>query len=515
MILAHMGAGGERVQAFDFMGKPVADKEIQRTIGDRRLGAEPFRAQPFQNVIGAKRAMLFQQNLENTPPLRREFQAIAFAILCGGINPFADAIRMVVTVKACGVHVSDPPIWGLICYVITYIKPANCYNITGKAMKKIFLGMSAGALLAGMAIADVPNVATDIPPVQSIVARVMEGVGAPDLIVRPGASPHGYALRVSEAAALERADLVFFISDGLTPWFEEVAEPLAKKAELVELNSIPKTIKFEFREGAVFDEHGDHGGHDDHGDHKKEGHDEHVKDGHDGHDHGDDKKDGHDGHDHGDHKKEGHDEHAKDGHDGHDHGDHKKDGHDEHAKDGHDDHGHDHSGTDPHTWLDPENGKIWMMAIAEKLAAIDPDNADAYRRNAAEGIAEIDAAVAKAKALLDPVKEGKFVTFHDAYQYYERRFDLHSLGAISLGDARKPGPGRVKEIRDAVREHGVACVFSEPQFNPGLVKTVFEGSTAKTGLLDPLGSKLAQGATLYPAIIEELAVNMASCLAAK
>ncbi|UYV38151.1 zinc ABC transporter substrate-binding protein [Rhodobacteraceae bacterium D3-12] len=359
----------------------------------------------------------------------------------------------------------------------------------------------AGA--AGMAMADVPNVATDIPPVHSLAARVMAGVGTPDLVVRPGASPHGYALRVSEAKALDRANLVFFVSDGLTPWLEEMVEPLATKAKVIELQTIPNTLTFPFRESAVFAPHGDdkHEGHD-HGDHK-----------HEGHDHGDDK---HEGHDHGDDKHEGHD-HGDDKHEGRDHGDNKHEGHDKHAEggdghDGHDHHGHDHSGADPHSWLDPANGKVWMAAMAEELAKLDPDNADAYRKNAKDGIAEIDAAIAKATEILAPVKDAKFVTFHDAYQYYERRFGLRNIGSISMSDARKPGPGRVKEIRDAVRAQGVACVFSEPQFNAGLVNTVFEGSSAKTGLLDPLGVELEQGAALYPALVVALAQEMATCM---
>ena len=51
---------------------------------------------------------------------------------------------------------------------------------------------------------------------------------------------------------------------------------------------------------------------------------------------------------------------------------------------------------DPHAWLDPENGKVWLAAIADALAAADPDHADAYRANAAAGASEIDAAAAEA-----------------------------------------------------------------------------------------------------------------------
>lgn len=70
------------------------------------------------------------------------------------------------------------------------------------------------------AVAEVPNVAVDIPPLHSLVAQVMAGAGEPDLLVRAGASPHGYSLSPSEAEALQEADLVFWISEALTPWME-------------------------------------------------------------------------------------------------------------------------------------------------------------------------------------------------------------------------------------------------------------------------------------------------------
>ena len=60
----------------------------------------------------------------------------------------------------------------------------------------------------GAAFADAPRVATDIAPVHSLVARVMEGIGSPSLVIDPGTSPHNAALRPSAAAALENADLV-------------------------------------------------------------------------------------------------------------------------------------------------------------------------------------------------------------------------------------------------------------------------------------------------------------------
>ncbi|MDE4134824.1 zinc ABC transporter substrate-binding protein [Phaeobacter sp. QD34_3] len=338
-----------------------------------------------------------------------------------------------------------------------------------------------------MALADVPRVATDIAPVHGLVARVMQGVGEPDLVVQPGASPHGYSMRPSEAQALDQADLVVWVGEALTPWLEGPLETLASDAHVIELLEAKGTLKLEFRSGATFEQH-------DHGD----DHEEHHDDDHETHD-------DHDDH-HAHEDEHGHDDHAD--HDGHDDHDHQK--HDDHA--GHDDHeGHSHDGTDPHIWLAPANAQAWLTVIAEELAELDPDNADAYRGNADAGKAEIEAAVQQVNATLEPFRTQNFIVFHDAYQYFEHSFGLSSAGAISLGDASDPSPARIAEIRDAVADHGVTCVFSEPQFNPGLVATVLDSTGAKTVVIDPIGTKIPLGPTFYTDLITGLGNAMASC----
>ena len=147
-------------------------------------------------------------------------------------------------------------------------------------------------LLGGTALAETPRVAVDIGPVHSLVARVLEGISTPDLIVQIGASPHEYSLRPSEAAALQNADLVFWIDADLTPWLSDTIETLAPDAAVTSLLEADGTFKLEFRESALFEAHA-HDDHDDYDDHDHEGHDDHHEDD----DHHDDDDDRHDDHD--------------------------------------------------------------------------------------------------------------------------------------------------------------------------------------------------------------------------
>ncbi len=394
--------------------------------------------------------------------------------------------------------------------------------------KLLTLSVSA-SLLGGTALADVPTVAVDIAPVHSLVARVMDGIATPNLIVQPGASPHEYSLRPSEAQALQDADVVFWMGEDLTPWMEEAVETLATDASVTTLLEVDGTILLDFREGARFEAHGhdEHDGeHDDHGDEEHADHEDHDDDKHSDEEHAD--HDDHDDHgdedhaDHDDHDDHGDEDHADHDDDHDDHGDEEHAGHDDHDDhDNHDDHGdeehadhddHAHGEHDPHAWLSPKNASTWLNVIAAQLSAADPENAGAYFANAAEARAEMEALAAEVSATLDPVRGGSFIVFHDAYQYFETDFDFPASGAISLGDASDPSPARIAEIQGRIQEEGVDCVLAEPQFNPGIVATVLDGTEANTGVIDPLGSGLEPGATLYPQLIKDMATTLAECL---
>jgi zinc transport system substrate-binding protein len=337
------------------------------------------------------------------------------------------------------------------------------YNHMEASMSRKLLTLSlTTTLMGGWAYADTPQVAVDIAPVHSLVARVMDGVGTPDLIIQPGASPHEYSLRPSEAAALQNANLVFWIGPDLTPWLTDTIKTLAPDAAVTALMEVDGTIKLEFREGALFEAHA----HEDDDDHVDEAHDDHDEEAR--HDDHDDEETGHEGHGQGAH--------------------------------------------DPHAWLSPQNAMTWLNVIAGQLSAADPDNAGAYFTNAAAGRTEMEALIGEVTATLDPVRDGQFLVFHDAYQYFEMDFDFPASGAISIGDASDPSPARIAEIRDRIAEQGIDCVLAEPQFNPGLVATVLDGTEAGTGMLDPLGSDLEPGPALYSQLIRNLSTALAGCM---
>ena len=149
--------------------------------------------------------------------------------------------------------------------------------------------------------------------------------------------------------------------------------------------------------------------------------------------------------------------------------------------------------------------------IASKLSEADPENAGTYFANASSAKQDLDGLSQEINSILDPMRDKKFVVFHDAYQYFEKDFNISASGAISLSDASDPSPARLAEIRKRVVDEAVECVLAEPQYNRGLVMAVVEGTDANTTVIDPLGAKLEPGVSLYDDLIRNLAMNLAKC----
>ena len=308
-----------------------------------------------------------------------------------------------------------------------------------------------------------PKVVASIKPVHSLVAAVMQGVAEPELIVQGAASPHSYALKPSQAQALSDADLIFWMGHELETFLEKPIETIGGDARAVELIDTPGLTTLPFREGGAFEQHQ----HEDH-------HAEHAE-----------------GEAHAHAETETHEDHA----DGHDH-----------------ENEHKHGAFDPHLWLDPVNAKVMVGAISEALSKADPENAATYASNAEQETEKLDALISDVNATLAPVHGKPFIVFHDAYQYFEARFEMTAAGSITVNPELKPSAERMSEIRDKVQELDAACAFSEPQFNADLVSVAIEGSNARLAVLDPLGANLEDGPELYFDLIRGLATSMKQCL---
>jgi zinc transport system substrate-binding protein len=328
------------------------------------------------------------------------------------------------------------------------------------------LALAASLAAAPAVQAEVPKVVASIKPIHALAATVMGDLGTPQLIVKGTASPHTYSLKPSDAEALEAADLVFWTGHGLELFLSDALAALATEAMIVELSEAPGLELLPVREGGAFAAHAHEEEHGDEAEHAGAHEDEHAE------------------------HEDAHAEH--DSHEGHD--------------------AEEHDEADMHFWLDPVNAKLMLDAIADALAEIDPANAGVYAANADVGKAELEALRADIAATLAPVGDRSFIVFHDAYQYFERRFGLNVAGSITVTPDTMPGARRIGELRQRITEAGVACVFAEPQFEPTIIAAIIEGSGAEAGILDPEAAGLEPGPGLYRELLQGLADNFAGCL---
>ncbi|OQA34945.1 MAG: High-affinity zinc uptake system protein ZnuA precursor [Betaproteobacteria bacterium ADurb.Bin341] len=186
-----------------------------------------------------------------------------------------------------------------------------------------------------------------------------------------------------------------------------------------------------------------------------------------------------------------------------------------HAEKGHGKHSHGKHGIDGHLWLSPANAAAIVQAAAKALSDVDPTNAGRYAANAEAALQRLKTLDAELAAQLEPVRDKPFIVFHDAYQYFERSYRLSAAGSVLVSPEAMSSAGRVRDLRNKIRMSGAVCVFAEPQFEPRLVQTLIEGTTARTGTLDPLGAGLPSGLTGYEQLLRGLAENMVACLKVK
>ena len=297
------------------------------------------------------------------------------------------------------------------------------------------------------------KVVTTIQPLHSLISNVMGDTGKLNLILEGTASPHSFTLKPSHAKMLQNADVIFWIDKDLESFLEKPLKSIPKKAKVVHLMDLSSLEILKFREKNIY------GGHDDHDDHDKHGH----------------KEDKHDKHD--DHDKHGH--------------------------------AHAHGEFDVHIWLDPVNAKKIVEEVEHELSELDPKNAKIYKQNAKNTQKKLDAMIVDINKSIN--KKASFVTFHDAYQYFEKRFGVESLGALTINTDVQPGAKQIAEIQDLVEDRKIKCIFSEPQFNPKLINMIAKNTGAKTGILDPLGSSYKPGKNLYFNLINDLYKNLNNC----
>ena len=168
---------------------------------------------------------------------------------------------------------------------------------------------------------------------------------------------------------------------------------------------------------------------------------------------------------------------------------------------------HDDEGDNPHVWLSVTDAIQQVRNIADQLKEADPAHADAYEKNAAAYIEKLTALKSEMHAALDNVPHKDIVTFHEAFPYFAKEFNLNIIGVVEREPGTEPTPTELQETIEQVNALPTKVLFTEPQYSPAAAETIARETGAKIYTLDPVVTGEATPAAKN-AYIDTMKANM-------
>ena len=147
---------------------------------------------------------------------------------------------------------------------------------------------------------------------------------------------------------------------------------------------------------------------------------------------------------------------------------------------------HDDEGDNPHVWLSVTDEIAQVRNIADQLKEADPAHADKYEKNAAAYIEKLTALKNEMHAALDNVPHKDIVTFHEAFPYFAKEFNLNIIGVVEREPGTEPTPTELQETIEQVNALPTKVLFTEPQYSPAAAETIARETGAKIYTLDPV-----------------------------
>jgi ABC-type Zn uptake system ZnuABC Zn-binding protein ZnuA len=164
--------------------------------------------------------------------------------------------------------------------------------------------------------------------------------------------------------------------------------------------------------------------------------------------------------------------------------------------------GHEHDAGNPHVWLDPVVASAAVRRIAEELARLDPKGESLYTARAAAYAARLDSVTAVLQAEVATLPDRRFIGFHDAWPYFNRRFGFEAVASIEPVPGQEPSARRLAELVEMVRRDQIRVNVTEPQLPSDLPATLARETGIKVVTLSALRAESASGDP-YISLIEE------------
>lgn len=146
----------------------------------------------------------------------------------------------------------------------------------------------------------------------------------------------------------------------------------------------------------------------------------------------------------------------------------------------------DDEGENPHVWVSVSNAILQTNNIVKQLSEIDPKHKEQYEKNGAEYVKKLEALKTEMHAKLDNYAGKEIVTFHEAFPYFAKEFNLKIAAVIDREPGTEPTPTELEETIEIIQKAGIKAVFTEPQYSPGAANTISSTAGVKIYTLDPV-----------------------------
>ena len=148
----------------------------------------------------------------------------------------------------------------------------------------------------------------------------------------------------------------------------------------------------------------------------------------------------------------------------------------------------DHGPIDPHIWLDPGLVSRSVTELAQVLAEVRPESADAITEAAQRQLAMVQEIDSAYQVALAPFDGAEVVTLHAAWGRLFERYGLSQVATVRPIESVEPTPVEIAEVADQIRERGIRVVFAEPQHSRAAADKVADAAGASVHVIDPVGT---------------------------
>ncbi|WP_321326652.1 zinc ABC transporter substrate-binding protein [Thiomicrorhabdus sp.] len=322
--------------------------------------------------------------------------------------------------------------------------------------KSIVLGGLLFAMVFSSA-ANALNITVSIPPLAGMIKPLLSDDDHIEVLLKPGASPHGFQLKPSNIKTLKESDLVLWVGTPVDHWMKKPLQNITVPKQ--SLLSVPDVEQLAIRQGGLWER-------------KKHHHDE----------------------DEDEHEHEHEHEHESS-------------------------HNSEMSQMDGHIWMSFNNAQSFIKVVSDQLQLLKPQQAKIIQQKTQDWLLQLAMVDLKIQSQLTPVKDVPYMVLHDAFHYFSNRYNLNGIGSIQLNPTISPSLKRVAELREKIKQGDVRCVFKEPQFPAKRVYAVTKNLKVKVGSLDPIGlvskeyqQKNSADYLPYDVFLEQLSNQFYDCL---